>query len=225
MFICAGALAWSGCRTPPDHAPTKTVKQPEPPVVTALEPSTPAVPDPIRSIPPVKPIESYAAIQESIFEEFLSAAASPERERNAYILSDLWRAGLLKDSIMNALVNEHYRVTVMQLNAETPTLMVRAYGTFPFPTTWASFIPTLYRNDEIIWEPKLPQTSHALSLNNAILTSRTGGTLRNGDVIQYRIDVEQTLPNTEPEGGGENRRWRATLWTNKIVLAGLKEPR
>jgi hypothetical protein len=183
------------------------------------------------------PLEVYAAEQEAIHRQFQQTTVLPVQRRNAYILSELWRAGLLKDEIKEPLVQEHYHVVLFQIfgNDNAPNFVVRCFQTFPFPNTWTAFTPTLYLNDKVEWAPGRPQTEHAMCLNNSTLTNRTGGVVGNGDVLQYRIDLQQTEPsrdlirngNTEREAAasGPKRVWKTSLWTNKVVARGLKETR
>ena len=70
-----------------------------------------------------------------MLEEMRHAKAQSVWDRNAYVLSELWMAGLLKDQIKEQLVSEHYRVVLIQIygNYNAPNFVVRCYQTFPFP--------------------------------------------------------------------------------------------
>jgi hypothetical protein len=180
-------------------------------------------------------IEVYAADQDQIYREFRQTEVASIKDRHAHLLSELWRAGLLKDEIKEVLLRDHYRVVLFQVfgTHNAPNFVVRCHQTFPFPDTWTGFTPTLLLNDKVEWAPGQPQTSHALSVNNSTLASRTGGIVHSGDVLQYRIDLEQSESAREPavssnsdsETGpalSRKRVWKMSLWTNKLVVQGLK---
>lgn len=162
-------------------------------------------------------IDAYAPEQEGIFAEFQETSVPAYRDRDAYILSELWKAGLLKNEIKDALVERHYSLVLLQArcNYTAMNFVVRCYQTFPFPNSWVDFTPTLYINGEVVWAPAKRQKAHAMSLNNSTITSRTGGAVKNGDVIQYQVRISPTVDEGIP--------WEKTIWSNKIVAQGLED--
>ena len=48
------------------------------------------------------------------------------------------------------------------------------------------------------------------------ITSQTGGALKNGDVVQYKIDLTQIDRD-------RGRQWQISLWSNRITLQKLKD--
>ena len=210
-------LVLSGSRTARSQAQPKT--QQRGPAMTA-ETSPAALSD----------LDAYAAEQDRMLEELRHATAQSFWDHSAYVLSELWRAGLLKDEIKEQLVSEHYRVVLLQSHGSggVPSFVVRCYQTFPFPDIWTEFTPTLYRNDQVEWAPEQPQRAHAMSQNNSTITSRSGGVVKKGDVLQYRIEVSQAkrdLSDNRSVNTAQVRPWRMTLWTNKLLAQGLKELR
>jgi hypothetical protein len=105
----------------------------------------------------------------------------------------------------------------MQIYGEyqRPNFVVQCSQTFPFPGVWTHFTPTLYINGEVIDAPKKPQRAHAMSLKNSTITSRTGGALKNGDIVQYQIRMHHEVDKEVV--------WKRTLWTNRVVVQGLKQ--
>jgi hypothetical protein len=91
---------------------------------------------------------------------------------------------------------------------------LQSQQTFPFPDVWVGFTPTLYKNGEVNWAPGTPQTSHAMSVNSLLITSRTGGGFENGDVIYYTIKIEQKK--------NDEIVWEKTIKTNEVVLRVLQ---
>jgi len=162
------------------------------------------------------PSHKIAEQQEAIFKEFNQTNAQATKDNDAQILSDLWRAGLLKDEIKEQLVQEHYQLVLRQLPAGNgvPGWDVRTSQTFPFPNVYTAFTPTLFSNNQVKWSPGESQTSFAMSITNAVITSMTGGVFKNGDVLQCKIDLSQTV---------NGRSWQTSLKSNKITLQGLKD--
>jgi len=165
----------------------------------------------------LQPIEAYAAEQDGIWIEFQKTDVEAHRDRDAYILSELWKAGLLKNEIKDDLVERHYSLVLLQVygNYQAPNFVVRCYQTFPFPSVWTDFTSTLMINGEVVRAPDGPQKEHAMSVNSSTITSRIGGVVRNGDVIQYQVRIRE-----KQEGGTP---WQMTIWTNKVVAQGLKQ--
>ncbi len=161
--------------------------------------------------------ESYSVKQEQIYREFKDTRDAAVRERNAYILSELWKANLLSNEIKDRLVDDYYRLVLLQVygNYQAPNFVVRCYQTFPFPSVWTRFTPTLYINGEVAWAPKDPQKGHAMSVNNSTITSRIGGVVKNGDVLQYEVKMSQEVDKQVV--------WEKTIWSNQVIAQGLKE--
>lgn len=155
--------------------------------------------------------------QKQLYQEFTAARETDDRERTAHILAEHWQSNGLRKNIKDGLVDRHYRFELRQVYGEnqSPNFVVRCSQTFPFPDVWTHFTPTLYINGEAVWAPKKPQTSHAMSVNNSVVTSRVGGSLKNGDVVQYQIEMLHEVDNETV--------WKRTLWTNQIVVQDLKE--
>lgn len=182
---------------------------------------------PLLSPALVTNIENKTGSQESLLAEFYSSGMSAFTNPNALLLSELWRQGLLKDEIKERLTREHFGLVFNQLHNDprVPSFEVRYYQTFPFPDTWTEFTPALYRNDKVEWAPNKPQTGVAMSQYNVTLTSRSGGVIKNGDVLQYRIDLQQTVPprGAKVDTNSSPKVWRMSLWTQQLVVDGLEE--
>ena len=161
--------------------------------------------------------ESYSGKQEQLYREFKKTRDSGVRERNAYILSELWKASLLSNNIKDRLVDSHYRLLLLQVygDRQLPNFVVRCYQTFPFPSVWTRFTSTLYINGEVARAPKGPQTGHAMSVNNSTITSRIGGVVKNGDILQYQIRMHQEIDKEVV--------WERTICSNRVVAQGLKQ--
>jgi hypothetical protein len=195
---------------------------PHPPPLTAHHPVPTETPPPShRSIP--QRIEAYAQEQEGIYDEYRRTDAADFRERDAYVLSELWRLGLLRPEIIASLLQDHYHVVALQVFGEAgaPNQVVRCEQTFPFPDVWCEFTPTLFVNHQVRWNPGTPQRAHALSLNNSTLTSFTGGALADGDLVRWRIDLHFTPPAPRPTGPegetpGATRGRTISLWSNPL---------
>ena len=184
------------------------------------------------TLPPLLDIEDYVAEQEAVYEEFTRTPVKAHRNRDAYVLTELWKRGLLKDEIKERLVRDHYHLVLVQIPVPLrfPNMEVRGYQTFPFPNNWTEFTPTLYVNDQAKWAPGKSQKAHAMSVNNSTLTSWSGGEFKNGDVLCYKIELHQKARGSLPPSGGkaaaradEPAPWEITLWSNKILLQGIKE--
>jgi hypothetical protein len=92
-------------------------------------------------------------------------------------------------------------------------VVVDCSQTFPFPDVYTAFTPTQYLNDQVSWAPGSPQKSCSMTVTNA-LTSMAGGAFKNGDIIQYKIELMQ-------KDTDRGRSWQKSLWSNKIELRGL----
>jgi len=161
------------------------------------------------------PSRQIAKQQEGIFKEFNDTAIQAERSHDAKILSDLWRADLLKDEIKDQLALDHYHVLLRQIVSPNgvPAVVVDCSQTFPFPDVYTAFTPTQYLNDQVSWAPGSPQKSCSMTVTNT-LTSMAGGAFKNGDIIQYKIELMQ-------KDTDRGRSWQKSLWSNKIELRGL----
>ena len=139
------------------------------------------------------------------------------KAKASYILSELWRDGVLNDSIKDTLVDHYYKVTLLQVygNYQAPNFVVQCQQSFPFPDTWTEFTPILYKNGEVEWAPPTPQRAHAMSQNSSVITSRIGGLVNNGDVLYYMIKIRQNTP--------QGKNWEKMVKTNEIVAHGLKQ--
>ena len=174
-------------------------------------------------------LDAYAAEQDGLLDEFQRTSVQAFKDRSAYLLSELWNAGLLRDEIKEQLVKEHYRVVLLQIygNYGAPNFVVKGYQTFPFPEIWTEFTPTLYRNHRVEWSSDKPTTEHAMSANNCVITSRIGGVLNNGDILQYRIVMRQADRSPRESSGNMSadqvRPWEVSLWSNKLVVQGLEK--
>ena len=163
--------------------------------------------------------EAYSGQQEQLYREFSETNDSGIRDRDAYILSELWKANLLRNDIKDRLVDYHYRLVLLQVygNYQAPNFVVRCYQTFPFPSVWTRFTPILYINNKVVWAPESPQLEKTMSVNNSTITSRIGGVVRNGDVVQYQVKIDQAINNEIV--------WEKTIWTNPVVAQDLKQDR
>jgi hypothetical protein len=161
--------------------------------------------------------KSYSAKQKKLYRKFTESSETADREQTASILSELWRENRLRKNIKNGLLDRHYRFVLRQIDGEyqRPNFDVRCSQTFAFPDVWIHFTPTLYINGEVVWAPKKPQRSHAMSLSDSTITSRTGGPFNNGDIVQYQIRMHHEVD--------EEVVWTRTLWTNRVVVEGLKQ--
>jgi hypothetical protein len=93
---------------------------------------------------------SYISRQDEIFHEFTTSENPAMKARTSYILSELWRNGVLKDSIKDALADRYYKVVLLQVygNYQAPNFVVQCQQSFPFPSTWTEFTPILYKNED-----------------------------------------------------------------------------
>lgn len=166
-----------------------------------------------------EPIENYAEWQEQILDEYETTQAESIRARNAFILSRLWKKGLLREEIKDFLVDKYYKLVLLQSygNYQAPNWIVQCQQNFPFPSNWVRFTPTLYKNGLVKWAPDKPQKEHAMSQNSSIITSWTGGEFENGDVICYAIKID--------ERKNKEIVWEKIIVTNRVVLQGLKDGR
>ena len=160
------------------------------------------------------PSHKIAERQEAISKEFNQTTTQAAKDNDAQILSDLWRAGLLKDEIKEQLVQEHYQFVLQQIPSKDgiPSWIVKCHQTFPFPNVYTAFTPTLFANNQVNWSPGESQTSCDMSATNVVIASMTGGDFKNEDVLQCKVDLSQT---------GNGQSWQKSLWSNKIVLQGL----
>ena len=154
--------------------------------------------------------------QEEIFKGFRQTKDPVEKDRNAQTLSDIWGAGLLSDEIRDQLVQDYFQLVLRQISPSygVPSWIVHSSQNFPFPDIYTAFTPILYSNDQVKWSPGDPQSSCAMTATNNPIASMSGGVFKNGDILQCRVELRQTV---------NGRAWRKTLWSNKIVLQGLKD--
>lgn len=166
-----------------------------------------------------EPIENCSMWQEQVLYEQETSESESVKARNAYILSELWKKGLLRNEIKDFLVDKYYKLVLLQSygNYHAPNWVVQCQQTFPFPSNGVRFTPTLYKNGEVEWAPDKPQKGHAMSQNSSIITSWTGGDFENGDVIFYEIKID--------EKRNKEVVWEKIIVTNRVVLQGLKEER
>ena len=166
-----------------------------------------------------RPIKSFAEEQGRLCGELETAGDPATKARNAHILTELWRAGLLRNEIKDSLVDRYYKAVLFQFRGPYPGLhfVVRSHHTFPFPAVYTSFTPTLYVNDEAIWSPERPQTTHAMSNNNGMLTSLSGGfgKIKVGDVLHYSITMQQEVDREIV--------WEKTILTDKIAVQDFRD--
>ncbi len=162
-------------------------------------------------------IESFAREQDRICEELEATEDPATKARNAHILAELWQRGLLENEIKDRLVDNYYRAVLFQFCAYPGFhSVVRSHQTFPFPSVWMKFTPTLRANGRIIWSPATEaRREHALSLNNSMITSLSGcnlrrGKIKKGDMLQYTIKMQQEVE--------KEIVWEKTILTNQIVV-------
>lgn len=162
-------------------------------------------------------ISEYEASQFDIYSEYQRTNDSAVKERNQYILSELWKENLLDNQIKSEITNNKYKLVLLQVygNYRVPNFVVRCTQEFPFPSVWTKFTPTLLINDEVVWAPDKPQKEHSMVINNSTITSRTGGVVKNGDVVQYKVLLQQFQ--------GEELLWQTNLYTNKVVAQGINK--
>jgi hypothetical protein len=160
------------------------------------------------------PSHHIAEEQAKIFELFKQTQIQSDKNRDAQILSDLWRADLLKDEIKEQLVQEHYQIMLQQIPSRDgiPSWIANCRQTFPFPNVYTAFTPALFVNGQVDWAPTESQTSFGMYHTNAVIASMTGGKFKNGDILQCKIDLSQTV---------NGQSWKMSLWSNKITLQGL----
>lgn len=161
-------------------------------------------------------ISEYEGAQFDIYSEYQSTNDITVQERSQYILSELWKEHLLDNQIKCEITNHKYRLVLLQIygNYRIPNFVVRCIQEFPFPSVWTKFTPTLLINDEVVWAPNEPQKEHSMDINNSTITSRAGGVVKNGDVVQYKVLLQQFQ--------GKELLWETNLYTNKVVAQGLK---
>jgi hypothetical protein len=164
-----------------------------------------------------EPIENCSVRQIDILTEYEKSKDEDIRARDAFILSQLWEKDLLKSEIKDYLVDKYYKLALIQSygNYNAPNWQVQSQQSFPFPSKWVGFTPTLYKNGEVNWAPGKPQTEHAMSQNSSMITSQTGGVFEDGDVIYYTIKIEQKK--------NDEIVWEKTVKTNQVVLRGLRK--
>ncbi len=164
-------------------------------------------------------IKSLAEEQGRLCGELETAGDPATKARNAHILTELWRSGLLRNEIKDSLVDRYYRAVLLQFRGPYPDLhfVVRSHHTLPFPAVYTSFTPILYANDKAIWSPGRPQTTHAMSNNNGMLTSLSGGfgKIKVGDVLHYSITMQQEVD--------KEIVWEKTILTNKITVQDFRD--
>ncbi len=163
------------------------------------------------------PSQKIAEQQDTTFKTFSLTKDQSGKDRNAQILSKLWRAGLLKDEIKDQLVEEHYQLVLRQILERDgrPSWDIQCHQTFPFPDVYTKFIKTRFLNGQIKYfasEPHKSDGAWAMSATSSAW-SESGGEYKNGDVVQFKIELNQTI---------NGRSWKKSLWTNKIELQGLK---
>ena len=163
-----------------------------------------------------EPIENCAVWQIDILTEYEKSKDEDIKARDAFILSRLWKEGLLKNEIKDYLVGKYYKLALIQShgNYNVPNWQVQSQQSFPFPSFWVSFTPTLYKNGQVEWAPGTPQKEHAMSINSSTITSHTGGIFENGDMIYYTIKIEQKENNEV--------LWEKTIKTNEVILRELR---
>ena len=164
----------------------------------------------------------FATRQQSILRECERGQTPTEMARSAYILRALWGENLLTKETKDALVDRYYKLVLSQPPAAYPAFEVKPRLSFPFPDTFTDFSCTLYVNNEVVGPSDL-RTSHAMSVqgDDQDLTSSSGGTMRNGDIVYYVIKLEQRIENPETRQW-DRVVWAKTLRTNEIVVQGLK---
>jgi len=169
-------------------------------------------------ITPSRYVAADAEQQRKIYTEFCQTQDSTIKDRDAHILSNLWQDGLLDDGIKDQSAQDNYHLVLRQdfSSDGVPGWEVKCSQTFPFPDIYTEFTPTLYLNGQVNWAPKEPQGAHSMTVTNGNITSMSGGDFKNGDVVQYKIDLTQTDRD-------RGRQWQVSLWSNKIVLQKLKE--
>lgn len=156
--------------------------------------------------------------QRKIYTEFCQAKDPAVKDHDAHTLSNLWHDSLLDDGIKDRLTQENYHLVLQQIfsNDGVPCWEVHCSQAFPFPDVYTAFTPTLYLNGQINWDPLESQRSCSMTVTNDSLTGQTGGDLKNGDVVQYKINLTQTDRD-------RGRQWQISLWSNKLVLEKLKD--
>ncbi len=161
-------------------------------------------------------IETYSESQQELFETLLSSNSNSSVERNKYILSELWKFGELENELKSKITRHFFNLVLLQIygNYQAPNFVVRSHHEFPFPSVFTRFTPELIINDKVVWSPGKPQTSHSMSSNNSTITSRIGGVVKNGDVIQYKIIIQ--------EFRRKELKWQYEMFTNKVIAKGLK---
>lgn len=161
-------------------------------------------------------ISEYEAAQFDIYSEYQNTKNIVIKNRNQYILSELWNENLLDNQIKNEITQNSYKLVLLQVYGkyQAPNFVVRCNHKFPFPSVWTKFTPALLINDKVAWAPEKPQQEHSMSINNSTLTSRIGGVVNNGDIIQYKVLLQQYQD--------EELLWETTLYTNKVVAQDLK---
>jgi hypothetical protein len=169
-------------------------------------------------ITPSRYVAKDAEAQRNIYNQFCQTQDPVVKDQDARRLSNLWHDGLLDDSIKDQLTQEHYHLELRQIFSSDgiPDFGVQCSQTFPFPDVYTDFTPTQFVNDQIKWAPSESQRSCSMTVSNDPITSQTGGVLKSGDVLQYKIDLTQT----DRESG---RQWQISLWSNKLVLQKLRD--
>jgi hypothetical protein len=156
--------------------------------------------------------------QRKIYMEFSQTENPALRDQDARRLSNLWHDGSLDDGIKDRLAHDHYHLVLQQLPSSDgiPCWEVHCSQTFPFPDVSTDFTPTQYVNEQVTWAPGTSQSSCSMAVIGGPITSQTGGALKNGDVVQYKIDLTQIDRD-------RGRQWQISLWSNRITLQKLKD--
>lgn len=161
-------------------------------------------------------IHEYENIQNQIYSEYKETNDVIIKQRNQYIISELWKENKLINKIKTEITKNKYKLILLQVygDYQAPNFVVRCNQEFPFPSIWTKYTSTLIINDNVIRAPEKPQKEHSMVLNNSTIISRIGGIVNNGDVVQYKILIQQFQD--------KQLLWQTVLFTNKVIAQGLK---
>ena len=225
--------AWNGAGNPPEAAgQTKPVAEakdgPKEVASRFLDltkgwPKTQELPEPVLENPLVFPsvqkenrkkVLAYVLdIEAKVLKEYETTTNAGLKAMNAWFLRECWQRGFLSAKVKGELLDRHFRAELYQFAAPHPSFAAFADLTFPFPPIWTDFDPVLHVNGKPAGTGG--KSAHAMNVNQATLGSQTGGVLKNGDILQYKIKISQR------DAHGE--LWERVIKSNPIRLDKLQE--
>lgn len=160
--------------------------------------------------------DDHAENQDRLLTILISTNDKAVWQRNAELLAGLWERGKLAPANKTILVEKYFKLVLKQNRNryKDPLFEVRDQQSFPFPKVWIQYTPTLYKNGKVFMEFDRPQTSRAMKDKDHVITSIAGGEIYNGDIVHYKIKME------DKHSGND---WSHIMQTNKVRVEGLKK--